>query len=83
MSDCQRFYFFVVANCSCFLHTVHLSLTKEDVVMGMLKKFEMAKEDETAQEKWKLARKQKRQVPFIMLLLDILQLLNNATPAIY
>ena len=73
----------MVANCSGFLHTVHLSLTKEDVVMGMLKKFEMAKEDETAQEKWKLARKQKRQVPFIMLLLDILQLLNNATPAIY
>ena len=38
------------------------SLTKEDVVMGMLKNFEMAKEDETAQEKWKMARKLKRQV---------------------
>ena len=32
--------------------------------MGMLKKFEMAKEDETAQEKWKMARKLKRQVVF-------------------
>ena len=30
--------------------------------MGMLKNFEMAKEDETAQEKWKMARKLKRQV---------------------
>ena len=39
-----------------------LSLTKEDVVMGMLKNFEMAKEDETAQEKWKMAKKLKRQV---------------------
>ena len=41
---------------------LYYSLTKEDVVMGMLKKFEMAKEDETAQEKWKMARKLKRQV---------------------
>ena len=38
------------------------SLTKEEVVMGMLKRFELAKEDETAQERWKTARKQKRQV---------------------
>ena len=38
------------------------SLTKEDVVMGMLKNFEMAKEDEEAQEKFKKARKLKRQV---------------------
>ena len=30
--------------------------------MGMLKNFEMAKEDETAQEKWKMAKKLKRQV---------------------
>ena len=30
--------------------------------MGMLKNFEMAKDDETAQEKWKMARKLKRQV---------------------
>jgi hypothetical protein len=28
----------------------------------MLRNFEMAKEDETAQEKWKMARKLKRQV---------------------
>ena len=41
---------------------IFFSLTKEDVVMGMLKNFEMAKEDETAQEKWKMARKLKRQV---------------------
>ena len=41
---------------------LYYSLTKEDVVMGMLKNFEMAKDDETAQEKWKMARKLKRQV---------------------
>ena len=58
---------------------MYISLTKEDVVMGMLKKFEMAKEDETAQEKWKMARKLKRQVPYIILLLDILQLLSSTT----
>ena len=46
------------------LHTVYLSLSKEDVVVGMLKKFEMATEDETAQEKWKSARKIKRQVSY-------------------
>ena len=44
------------------LMILYNSLTKEDVVMGMLKNFEMAKEDETAQEKWKMARKLKRQV---------------------
>ena len=49
---------------------LYYSLTKEDVVMGMLKKFEMAKEDETAQEKWKMARKLKRQVLYGITLLN-------------
>lgn len=59
----NRFTFIKICdNCLKYTLISFYSLTKEDVVMGMLKNFEMAKEDEEAQEKFKKARKLKRQV---------------------
>ena len=46
--------------------------------MGMLKNFEMAKEDEEAQEKFKKARKLKRQVCQYLLIQRVISIDNNA-----